>query len=492
MLKTGILTADLKNALRCSEIETDSSIFKPGSKYRNKFMSDRDKIMYCRAFLRLSGKTQVYTPSSGLDHRRTRLTHTLEVSQIARTISKALDLDCDLTEAIALGHDIGHTPFGHAGERMLHEIMSPPNIKDVQIPKNTSTYKIYEQNKDNLDALEDSKNEYGFKHNLQSVRCLVEDMDMRGTDFGLNLTNYTLWGIMNHSNISYKAKRVSTNFVEPLFYKQYEKYCSHKDGSPAWTFEALIVREADEIAQMHHDLEDSIRNKVMSYCKVIELIQPFYDSDLMSHEDKHKFDALKSEIQNTRKVSKEHFISTISKIVVNTLVTALVDNSGKNLMTIGENYNFHRSLIFSLDVNSDEIKNAISYDIYGSNQNKEIIDRFKSKMSTLVLYTHDVQRSDSKGKYIIKNLFEAYYTNPQQLPDTVIRNTYRTFHKNEKSDIDYMGDIGEIRHKFESDITSYRGSGQDNKDICLMRMICDYIAGMTDNFAISEYEKLYG
>lgn len=492
MSQAGKLAADLKNALRCSEIETDSSIFKPGSKYRNKFMSDRDKIMYCKAFLRLSGKTQVYTPSSGDDHHRTRLTHTLEVSQIARTISKALALDCDLTEAIALGHDIGHAPFGHAGERILHEIMSPPNIENLQIPKTTSTYKIYEQNKDNLDTLEDSKNEYGFKHNLQSVRYLVEDTELRGTDFGLNLTNYTLWGIMNHSNIRYNAKRVSTNFVEPLFYKQYEKYCSHKDGSPAWTFEALIVREADEIAQMHHDLEDSIRNKVMSYCKVIELIQPFYDSDLMSNEDKKRFDALKSEIQNTRKVSKEHFISTISKIVVNTLVTTLVNSSDENLVTLGGEHNFNLSRIFSLDVNCDNIKNAISYDTYGNNKNKEIIDRFKSKMSTLVLYTHDVQRSDSKGKYIIKNLFEAYYTNPQQLPDTVIRNTYRTFHKNEKSDIDYMGDIGEIRHKFESDITSYRESGQDTKDICLMRMICDYIAGMTDNFAISEYEKLYG
>ncbi len=492
MSQAGRLAAVLENALRCSEIENDSNIYSPVSKYRNKFMSDRDKIMYCRAFLRLSGKTQVYTPSSGADHRRTRLTHTLEVSQIARTISKALDLDCDLTEAIALGHDIGHTPFGHAGERMLHEIMSPPNIKDVQIPKNTSTYKIYEQNKDNLDALEDYRNEYGFKHNLQSVRCLVEDMDLRGTDFGLNLTNYTLWGIMNHSNTRYNAKRISTNFVESLFYKQYEKYCSHKDGSPAWTFEALIVREADEIAQMHHDLEDSIRNKVMSYCKVIELIQPFYDYDLMSHEDKHKFDDLKSDIQNTRKVSKEHFISTISKIVVNTLVTSLVNGSDENLVKIGRKYNFNLNRIFSLDVDSDEIKNAISYDVYGSNTNKEIIDRFKSKMSTLVLYTHDVQRSDSKGKYIIKNLFEAYYTNPQQLPDTVIRNTYRTFHKGETADIDYMGDIGEIRHKFESDITSYRRGGQDDKDICLMRMICDYIAGMTDNFAISEYEKLYG
>lgn len=123
------------------------------------------------------------------------------------------------------------------------------------------------------------------------------------------------------------------------------------------------------------DLEDSIRNKVMSYCKVIELIQPFLDSNLMTNEDERKFKELKSEIQNTRKILKEHFISTISKIVVNTLVTALVDNSGKNLMTIGENYNFHRSLIFSLDVNSDEIKNAISYDIYGSNQNKGILKK---------------------------------------------------------------------------------------------------------------------
>ncbi|MBP3380652.1 MAG: dNTP triphosphohydrolase [Ruminococcus sp.] len=492
MSQAGKLAADLSTALRCSELVHDSSIYSRGNRYRNKFMSDRDKIMYCRAFLRLSGKTQVYTPSSGSDHRRTRLTHTLEVSQIARTIAKALDLDCDLTEAIALGHDIGHTPFGHAGERILHEIMSPPNIANLQIPKTTSTYKIYEQNKDDLDALEDSKNEYGFKHNLQSVRCLVEDMDMRGNDFGLNLTNYTLWGIMNHSNIKYKEARVSTDFVEPLFYKQYEKYCSHKDGSPAWTFEALIVREADEIAQMHHDLEDSIRNKVMSYCKVIELIQPFYDSDLMSNGDKKRFDELKSEIQNTRKISKEHFISTISKIVVNTLVTVLVNSSDENLVILGRKHNFNLSRIFSLDVNSDDIKNAISYDIYGENKNKAIIDKFKSRMSTLVLYTHDVQRSDSKGKYIIKNLFEAYYTNPQQLPDTVIRNTYRTFHMGETADIDYMGDIGEIRHKFESDITSYRRDGLNSKDICLMRMICDYIAGMTDNFAINEYEKLYG
>lgn len=90
--------------------------------YRSDFMRDRDRVLYSRAFRRLAGKTQVYLTGAD-DHLRTRLTHTLEVSQIARTISQQLQLDCDLTEAIALGHDIGHTPFGHAGERMLHELM---------------------------------------------------------------------------------------------------------------------------------------------------------------------------------------------------------------------------------------------------------------------------------------------------------------------------------------------------------------------------------
>ncbi|HJB05372.1 MAG TPA: HD domain-containing protein, partial [Candidatus Merdibacter merdigallinarum] len=94
------------------------------AEYRNDFMRDRDRIMYCSAFRRLDGKTQIYLTGKN-DHRRNRLTHTLEVAQIARTISQALDLDVDLTEAIALGHDLGHTPFGHAGEQILNEIMQP-------------------------------------------------------------------------------------------------------------------------------------------------------------------------------------------------------------------------------------------------------------------------------------------------------------------------------------------------------------------------------
>lgn len=490
MKRTGTLAADLNTALRCSELASENLICSHLSSYRNKFMSDRDRILYSKSFLRLSGKTQVYTPSKG-DHQRTRLTHTLEVSQIARTISKALNLDCDLTEAIALGHDIGHTPFGHAGERMLHEIMSPPNCENVQIPKNTSIYKLYSMNSDSDTTLIDSNFEYGFKHNLQSVRCVVEDMELRGSGYGLDLTNFTLWGVMNHSGISYKQGRVSTDFVDSLFYKQYEKYCSHRDGSPAWSFEALIVREADEIAQMHHDLEDSIRSKVMSYCKVLELVGDL--EPIMCDDDKERLNRLRKEVNSgNHNIAKEHFITDISKIVVNTLVTALVIASESNLEEIINQYNYNESRIFRLNVEEQLIKQAISYDCYGSCDRKELIDKFKSRMSTLVLYTYDVQRSDSKGKYIIKNLFEAYYTNPQQLPDSVMRNLYRAFSKWEGTHTDYMIDIGELRSLVEMEINTYRSRNDKSKDICLMRTICDYIAGMTDNFAISEYEKLYG
>ena len=125
------LRAPLKLASGESCLETEHP-------YRTDFMRDRDRILYSKSFRRLAGKTQVYL--FGIDdHRRTRLTHTLEVSQIARSIATALKLDTDLVEAIALGHDLGHTPFGHVGERMLHEIMTPKegHILGKECPLNT-------------------------------------------------------------------------------------------------------------------------------------------------------------------------------------------------------------------------------------------------------------------------------------------------------------------------------------------------------------------
>ena len=362
MQKYQEFAANPELALRCTQIDENNYSATGITSYRNVFMSDRDRILYCKSFLRMSGKTQVYAPSKG-DHQRTRLTHTLEVSQIARTISKALGLDQDLTEAIALGHDIGHTPFGHAGERMLHEIMSPTNDRDAQTPKSTTIYKLT-----NSDSQQEYQELYGFKHNLQSVRATIEDLESKSQSHGLDLCNYTLWGIAHHSSTKYAVGRVTTDFVDPQFYQRYEKYWQRADGTEAWTFEAFVVAEADEIAQMHHDLEDAIR-------------------------------------------SKEYLISSVSKILVNTLVTKLIGASETNFGFLRAKFRDVYQML-TLDISKDEnkfLKYAIGYDLLREKEMKFTergkVEKFQKQLSNSVLFTYDVQRTDSKGKYIIKNLF---------------------------------------------------------------------------------------
>lgn len=168
----------------------------PQDAVRTCFQRDRDRIIHCQSFRRLKHKTQVFLAPSG-DHYRTRLTHTLEVSQIARTIARALQLNEDLTEAIALGHDLGHTPFGHAGERALNKLCDS-----------------------------------GFKHYEQSVR-VVDKLEKNGK--GLNLTDEVRNGILCHTK-----------------------------GEEAYTLEGQIIRIADKIAYINHDIDDAIRAGVMS------------------------------------------------------------------------------------------------------------------------------------------------------------------------------------------------------------------------------------
>lgn len=443
--------------------------------------------MYCKSFLRLAGKTQVYAPSSG-DHRRTRLTHTLEVSQIARTVAKALCLDCDLTEAIALGHDIGHTPFGHAGEQILHEIMSPPE-KDNSLTVKATV--IYKKLKDSPKT-DDYSSFYGFKHNLQSVRCTVEDLESRDRRFGLDLTNYTLWGIMHHSSYSYKEGRVATEYIVPHYYDHYMQYWMHDTCNEAWSFEAFIVAEADEIAQMHHDLEDAIRGKALSEKEVLNLLGKL--ESLMDVGDKDILYQLKN-----GEVTREYLISSVSKIIVNTLVSTLYKSSRHNLLKLIKRYEDDGksiSEIFKRSYKDQEIVSLIGYDVELSFSNSKIIGEFHNELSNTGLYTYDVQRSDSKGKYIIKNLFEAYYTNPQQLPDSALRNLYKILRDNdyklEPEEDCFRIESAKLRKAIFKAVRSIIDNEDINYDILIMRSICDYIAGMTDNFAISEYEKLYG
>lgn len=173
--------------------------------YRTDFQRDRDRIIHCKAFRRLSHKTQVFLAPEG-DHYRTRLTHTLEVAQIARSIARALELNEDLTEAIALGHDLGHTPFGHTGESALSDVLADLSATRPGIPDH-------------------------YSHNNQSLR-IVEHLENEGR--GLNLTWEVRDGIIGHTG----------------------------DHVPA-TLEGQIVRIADRIAYVNHDIDDAIRAKVL-------------------------------------------------------------------------------------------------------------------------------------------------------------------------------------------------------------------------------------
>lgn len=181
----------------------------PRDAYRTEFQRDRDRIIHCKSFRRLSHKTQVFLAPDG-DHYRTRLTHTLEVAQISRTIARALGLNEDLTEAIALGHDLGHTPFGHTGEAALSECMA----KRIGIPSGSA------------DAVQ------LYRHNRQSLR-VVEVLENGGR--GLNLTAEVRDGIFRHTG-----------------------------SSRAATLEGRIVAIADRIAYINHDIDDAIRANVIS------------------------------------------------------------------------------------------------------------------------------------------------------------------------------------------------------------------------------------
>ena len=450
--------------------------------HRSDFMRDRDRVMYSTAFRRLAGKTQIYT--TGIDdHKRNRLTHTLEVSQIARTIAQALQLNCDLTEAIALGHDFGHTPFGHAGERMLHSIMIPNSEYIKTSPFFKTCFCNIEKSLENAP----SSNLFGFKHNLQSIRVAIalEDSyrDDKGNNIGLNLTNYTLWGMLNHSSLNYDKN--DGKFLN--YHQQLLEQCSIGKNSQgklieAWSLEAYIVELADEISQWHHDLEDALRGQAMVKDSILKLVENLSEKELPL-EDKAKLDAL-----NSRPILDRKYITDVSHILVNTLASDIIDNSLKNIDIL-------KKEIVDKKVSQDEF--FLNYDaIYFSIPRNKIIsfskniryNEVKSSIKENVHHSRDVERMNEKGKYIIRKLFEAYSAHPQQLPDGPIIHFMVELGAYKNIDEAKGTPIGKIRTAFDDCLKSLTVYQR----ILLMRRICDHIASMTDRYAIDEYEKLYG
>lgn len=363
--------------------------------YRTIFECDRDRVMYCSSFRRLSSKTQIFITSAS-DNLRTRLTHTLEVSQIARTIAKQLSLDVDLAEAIALGHDLGHTPFGHVGERTIHLFSIGDDKK---------------QKKSNVSV---EKSMYGFKYNLQSVRILTEYSE------NVKFTNFMLYGVREHSKRYWKSPD------DVCFYSMYDAYCSYKENDtlyPAWSFEAFIVKWADEIAQRHHDLEDAYLQKIMNPNDIVEKLRPILK--IINNNDyiENKFNRLEVEAQRVRKKSTypiASFAHTLSSFLVDAYVTIICVEFDRILSGFCCEYNINSAADFKkayTTINEADIIKLMSLD---NTQLKTADIELGKTLKNSILDSYEFQKMDGKGAFIVRKLLRAYISNPQQLPDDYI------------------------------------------------------------------------
>jgi len=474
----------------------------PEHKFRSKFERDRDRILYSKAFRRLSRKTQVFVTGQE-DHIRTRLTHTLEVSQIAITIASYFGLDIALTEAIALGHDIGHTPFGHEGERILNFIMNGcEEIKRI--------------NNDILD------NEKGFRHNWQSLRVLTQ-LEKKNEDYdGLNLTNYTLWGIVNHSKLEWEEcgrfyidknkKKICSLNNNPIdkcknnlkidFYKKnhndFLKKIINNENNESWTFEGLIVRQADEIAQRHHDIEDGIIANLIDKEELIEKFEEYFSEIKLYKEGKEYKDMVGKLNEN---IKTEYYLPILSRLIVDFLAMNLINNTKENFEMLMDEYNIKSNKDFyenKLEIYNKEkdIFRTVDYNENFGKQEK----KFKEYLKNRILNSFKAQSMDGKANYIIKRLFKAYLSNPQQLPDKTIKSFYRNYNENylnrainkdKKMDLYFSPAlVGDLRVKLKRD--NFKNCNDNRYRCALLRTICDYVSGMTDNYALNRYELLYG
>ena len=349
----------------------------PTHPYRNAFQRDRDRVIHSRAFRRLENKTQVFTRRYS-DHFRTRLTHTMEVAQISRTIAAALDLNVDLAEALALVHDIGHPPFGHAGER----------------------------------ALDAAMHRHGdfFDHNLQALR-IVEDFELRYAEFrGLNLTFEVREGIIKHSHDYTVAEH--PDLVEYLL-----------DLRPP--LEAQLIDLTDEIAYSTADLDDGFEAKLLKLDTVrknVRAFERFYvemEAKYPDAPDKLKFnEALKR--------------------MLNRFVTDLIENTKSRIAESG---------VASLD------------DVRGYSER-------------LVAFSPEVEQERREAKaFLYKALYESKPLLPEKIKaEKIVTETF-----------DYL-----VAHP-EALPTSYQEKVAHET---LVRVVCDYIAGMTDHYVQDVWKKL--
>lgn len=385
---------------------------------RDEFQRDRDRIIHSKAFRRLMHKTQIFNANKG-DHYRNRLTHTLEVMQIGRSIGRELNLNEDLIEAISLGHDLGHTPFGHIGERTLNEILSK-----------------------GIDGNIDPINE-GFKHNYQSVR-LVDSIENRSDNYtGLNLTLAVREGILKHTKLTMGGREIK--YEEAAL----DLRSLRMDLDNSFTLEGQVVAIADEIAQITHDVEDGIRGKIIKFRDLIdcELMKSYLQS------------VGYPPCENLSYEQKSHLI----KDCIGFLIKDVVETS---LIKIKE-YHEKKGVPKFTSLKDVYEEQCISF---SENINIQAGALAESKKSWIIC-SSEISQSDAKAEYMIKQIFKAYYKHPKQLPDYILARYQKVpYNELERISLDDKA---------------------LQEDPFFVRLICDHIAGMTDQFAAREYMRLY-
>jgi len=365
---------------------------------RSEFSRDADRIIYSKAFRRLEHKAQVYSNKKG-DHYRTRLTHTLEVTQIARSISRNLGLNEQLAEAIALGHDIGHTPFGHAGEAVLDDIM---------------------RGKDDLGGKLEFNIDYGgFKHNFNCLKIL-EIVEKREKGIGLNLTWQTLDGILKHTKVIKGDKkwdlsrfvRKISNYENLIKYDYFDNESKPNYEHPL-TLEGQVVAISDEIAQREHDLDDSLRDgKLFRFeemsKKIKSIIEETKDEITPENIGHNLFMKFYDEINQQDQIENTTEWKNLTSIIISYFILDVTENTMRKLnecKTIDKYILIHNDHKYITE-------ELISFSEIGQKVNDKI-DKFVEKR---IINSFNVNRFDGKGKFILRQLFKAYYENPRQMP----------------------------------------------------------------------------
>ncbi len=342
--------------------------------YRTAYQRDRDRIVHCTAFRRLEYKTQVFLTHEG-DYFRTRLTHTLEVAQIARTLARALNLNEDLVEAVALAHDLGHTPFGHSGEEALRELMADHG---------------------------------GFEHNRHGIR-IVDLLEHPYPQFrGLNLTYEVRECIAKHA----------TSYDHPL-----PATGDFTDGPPP--LEGQVVELADAIAYDSHDLDDAISMGILEVDELREL-------DLFQQ-------AAEDFAESLADLSVSQRIRRIAKLLIDLMVSDAIETSERAVAEAGVD-------------GIEKVRAMPGRLVRMSKGLQPKMEELEAHLMARVYKHYRVSRMMMKAKRFLKQIFEAYLANPDQLPPKYQAQTDR-----------------EGPH----------------------RAICDYVAGMTDRYAQDEYRRLY-